>query len=57
MLLISFLINNKCEGNIYANPAIDLNFWFSLHLKQWQISKQLNSLIEVRYAQIKRNPE
>lgn len=33
------------------------NFRFSLHLKQWQISKQINSLIEVHYAQIKRNPE
>ena len=34
-----------------------LNFRFSLHLKQWQISKQINSMIEVHYAQIKRNPE
>jgi hypothetical protein len=28
-----------------------------LPLYQWQISEQLNSLIEVHYAQIKRNPE
>jgi hypothetical protein len=28
-----------------------------LHLKEWQISKQINSLIKVHYAQIKRNPE
>jgi hypothetical protein len=34
-----------------------LSFRFSLLLKQWQISKQINSLIEVHYAQIKRNPE
>jgi hypothetical protein len=33
------------------------NLQFFLLLKQWQISKQINSLIEVHYAQIKRNPE
>lgn len=29
----------------------------SLHLSQWQLTKQLTSLIQLRYTQIKRNPE
>jgi hypothetical protein len=33
------------------------NLYLLQLLKQWQISKQLYSLIEVHYAQIKRNPE
>lgn len=92
MLLISFLINKKCNRStsvnrihthrfqrtyvtssilyrFHPNPqkaykssfekslSLYVNFPFSVLLKQWQISKQLNSLIEVHYAQIKRNPE
>lgn len=47
------IYNSNFEKQFHQHP----NFRFSLHLKQWQTSKQINSLIEVHYAQIKRNPE
>jgi hypothetical protein len=45
------------EKQNYSSNQQYKDYHFSLQLHQWYLSKQIKSIVEIHYAQIKRNPE